>query len=72
MKSQVTLVVQPNLMAVLTGTAMAKIAVNGKVTLIYTDGTEETAQLSPAELTAGRADWFTLVGSIQAKRGITK
>ncbi|MHB8618435.1 MAG: hypothetical protein ACYDAG_02510 [Chloroflexota bacterium] len=56
-----TLIVQSRLMAGLTGTCMARIQ-GDLVELEYTDGSFESARLSPSER---RSSWFGLVALIQ-------
>lgn len=66
-KKQVELLVQPRFMGLMTGTDLAKI--NGcRVTLIYTDGSRETATLTHAELAAGRENWMAMISAVQGKR----
>lgn len=64
----VTVIIPPNILCLMTGVVMAKSWGNGKVELTYTDHTTETAVIE----TPIPQDWFQLVGSVQSHRKDTK
>ncbi len=66
-----TVVVPPNIHAMITGVSTAKIFPSGVVQLFYLDGNSESAHLTVEQLTAGRESFFSLVSAVQSMRGPT-
>lgn len=59
------LIVPPTIQAMMSGVKMAMIEPSGRVILLYTDDTTESAILEP---TAEPCEFFALVSAVQSKR----
>lgn len=64
MRATVTRVVPPIIQVMLCGVQYADIYPSGKIKLVYTDGTEESAKPKAYD----RNNFFSLVSAVQAER----
>lgn len=69
MSKRCTWVVPPLVQCHMTGVRLAKIFPSGLCLLEYLDGNCESAVLTAEQLALGRDNFFSLVSTVQSKRG---
>lgn len=63
-------IIPPAITVMMTGVCGLVIDEDGShVQLEYTDGTLESAELSPSEIEQGRGNFFAFVSAVQSRRG---
>lgn len=68
MNNPCTLIVPPNIIAMISGVKTARIFPSGVVRLQYVDGSCEDATLTPEEIGQGSLNFLSLVSSVQQRR----